>query len=748
MANIIQIGGIPQTSPLGNAIGTSLALVNTPLIYTFKSKELNGSTSKSYSIIAPTGSNFSGTGDCENGDTVTIFGIILTAVDSPSNSSEFASGTTTFQKEVANSLANAINENINLNWRLSANAYLEPNDGTWMVRVDARYGGTQFNILNNQTLNFANHSGFFGGTGSVDNTRGQQLQAYQYKCYIDLFEVDLDSGNEIFISTFEKSYKSDNIFNFNIADTLRSLLDYWEPEPWKLNQGSIAYQNFTKLDGHLAGYRVKFGEQFIGGYDPSTDLPTDNDQDIQNYYPRKFVEGVTDVQLATFGAEYLNNNLPNTSKFYNTPISLFTSAEELIYRKVLCDAPFFISFFNNYLEGANLRIRAQTFDVGGNLIINKLTSPQRVDDVGVYTVSLSDETLNYGDIQPYYTTITIEKSGSFNNNFNRISKKYTIEWDLNADHADVERVYFRNKYGVIEQFDFTLVEESINTDIDEYSRNISLESGNNRTQGIDNVLSKDSQNEVTLVASNVDKQYYDFLNDFVNAIDHYRLSTVSDYSNIDVTGTNLYISGDYGTFESPTVGHTRTNGMDFLLGIGTSEARTGNQSMALTSASSLFDTTTTISANVDITVNPNTIYTWTAWIFVESGWSSFDQGGRVRLHTDGQSYTTISEQTYKFESDDRGVWRKIELVFDTSNQTTPTTFTPQITFPEIIASDGATIFFDDITLTTSQNIITDEQEYLEKWILTEQNLTNNTNDDTFDLEITLRSSIKNNTLQR
>jgi len=242
---------------------TSLDFADTPIVFGFKSKDINNVAVKSTAILSPNwqaGSLGANTFEVYENSTYTIFGEVFTAVSQPENSNQFYAGPFSFQKQICDSLARAINSNLNLNYRFKAivDQFQSVNGTTYFVRVIAKFGGTNLNLLSpNLDSNFVgpnpgviNPAPLVGNAGANKN-RGMQLQNYNYKTFIEIFVIEDtlfsfdDITNYDYITTLQKNWTDTNKFQFNIAEVLRSFLKTKELEPW--TKGTVPYNNFYRL---------------------------------------------------------------------------------------------------------------------------------------------------------------------------------------------------------------------------------------------------------------------------------------------------------------------------------------------------------------------------------------------------------------------------------------------------------------------------------------------------------------------
>ena len=229
----------------------------------------------------------------EAGDTFTLFGQTFTcsATPGPGLFADYAAGYT-FQ-QVAESMALAINQNSTLNKFLVAKA-VNTNGAAWRIYIAAKFIGARYNIFPSNISYSATYPTWLGDGefgNSFDVFRGQKLETYGYKVFIEIWATKECSTNDVrwnrneynlnaeLIATLVQPYNPSNTFRFDIAQFLRPLTEPTLPS----YQGE--YTQFVLVDNAVRSYFIKVGEIFTGGYDPYTQEPDDvNNTHAQRYY--------------------------------------------------------------------------------------------------------------------------------------------------------------------------------------------------------------------------------------------------------------------------------------------------------------------------------------------------------------------------------------------------------------------------------------------------------------------------------
>jgi hypothetical protein len=191
-------------------------------------------------------------------------------------------GITYSAEDRALSFINAFNNNTSLNWRYIAVQGIFPNQN--QVLITALFEGSQYTF---DPLHFTVTP---AGTQliqnpGVDANRGMRYQNYNYKCFVEIWEIDAEwlrvgSSADVpgfavpdkrFITTLEQPWTPDNLFTFDVSKFLfldKFISDY----PSVPNTNFVAQTinpNVSLPNGKtpIQGYFLKWGESFQGGFD-------------------------------------------------------------------------------------------------------------------------------------------------------------------------------------------------------------------------------------------------------------------------------------------------------------------------------------------------------------------------------------------------------------------------------------------------------------------------------------------------
>lgn len=542
-----------------------LSFVDTPTLFQFNSEEYSTTTKFASIWLLPTydGSQpFTPFKNVNDGDSYTIFGETFVARDNPQLGNEWQAGAASFNKEIIDSLVSAINQNVNLNWRYTANSLFVDSLGVYVVQLIAKYIGSAYNFVIGDTLTatFSNNSQPTDvNISSQDLNRGQRLQRYNYGCYVDVYEYEnflfaqyQSSSNisvrERLITSLEKKWSSDNIFTFDISDILKSKIEYYTPPAW--TNGGNSFNTFTFEPEQVVAYQLRYGETFRGGYDLNTQLPTDDADNITNNTRRKFEVDRTDIFFATHGAFPLNINSKCSTNYYDydydnifavstSDIDTLSKRPKSILRRRIEDRPYFVSsilwddgkYSNGKSTSLQYRVKYRHTTVNGTLINSGTTPSTSCPKNGVYMISLSDEILNMDSIdsntQILLTDCDIELYLPLFGGWVKYTNIGEFVWDLNNE-TNTERLYFRNSLGQIDQWDMIGIDEqSVKVERTSYNIGNKLQYGNFRSQGKSNTIGAVIRKTRKLQSGWVNQATYEYLKEVIASPDTYFVETAT-----------------------------------------------------------------------------------------------------------------------------------------------------------------------------------------------------------------------------
>jgi len=189
-------------------------------------------------------------------------------------------GTTYSASERALSFVNAFNNNTSLNWRYLATQGII----TTQVLIEALFDGSQYTF---DPTHFTVTPAFIelNQNPGIDANRGMQLQNYNYKCFVEIWEIDAEwlrvgsqadvigyaSAAKRYVTTLEQPWTPDNLFTFDVSKFLfldKFISDY----PFSINPNFIAQTinpSVSLPNGKtpIQGYFLRWGESFQGGFD-------------------------------------------------------------------------------------------------------------------------------------------------------------------------------------------------------------------------------------------------------------------------------------------------------------------------------------------------------------------------------------------------------------------------------------------------------------------------------------------------
>jgi hypothetical protein len=142
----------------------------------------------------------------------------------------------------------------------------------------------------------------------------------------------------------------------------------------------------------------------------------------------------------------------------------------------------------------------------------------RLDNNGFVAADLSKPVL---EIQQ---TVQMRKGAGA---WNDLSETFGCVFNLNDETDKVVKVWFRNKFGVFDQFEFVSeTEERFDTKDVGYERSQKLSSKYNRDVGQQRVFTKDLTHRFTINSGYVDKEHYDWLLELVSSTELWVLENV------------------------------------------------------------------------------------------------------------------------------------------------------------------------------------------------------------------------------
>lgn len=468
-------------------LATSLDPIGNPIIFELASDTI-GSAQKSEIYI-----NFTGATSITS---ITFFDIVFTeSVDANLTATQFYNSTFSIQERI-DSLVNAINQNINLNWR-----YTAFNDNNIFCHIVANQPGSIYSITAPYFSMIPNlTTGYVAG---ADSNRGMLLQNYNYRCFVELFEYDYVEWNrngfvnDPLIASYKKSKlvtlsqprNTENKFNFDLSkffDIIKPAINY---------TSSGTYSNFTYIPDQIKSYYIRFGESFIGGYDPTTDLPIDTPWNVTNTNETKRYLGLSEIRWCsngTFKLGILNSIFPNyrissQSSISDGGVNDYQTIKALsdfegykLKRRI--DEPEYISIlvYNDQQDRNlfNLRLCTNYTFVDGTVSLNNYTHETiNLSINGMYKIDAGFTNINFNSIEStagkrvlHYECIVQISYDTIN--YVNLTEEIKYKIDLNSENASkYKKLWWYNNLGALDSFEFEgLRIETINYNQLEYSK--------------------------------------------------------------------------------------------------------------------------------------------------------------------------------------------------------------------------------------------------------------------------------------
>jgi hypothetical protein len=496
------VGRNPQQIPylLGDntQLLNSLDPIQTPTIHQLESDPFGaGGKANILLAFAPGGVNTSITN-------LEIFGEIFieNQTASPNANLQYNEffGITYSEADRALSFVNAFNQNTSLNWRYLATLGLV----TGQVLIEALFDGSQYTF--DPTHFTVTPAGIeLIQNPGIDANRGMQLQNYNYKCFVEIWEIDAEwlrvgssadipgfaSAAKRYITTLEQPWTPDNLFTFDVSKFLfldKFISDY----PSVPNTNFVAQTinpNVSLPNGKtpIQGYFLKWGESFQGGYDVSTDLPIETDPwNITNTNYTKTYLGQTEIRWASNGMYNLgililfnehpehwlsSNQIKPSGPLTNEYQTILVAQSFIKYPKLRrrIYEPEYLSLYvnNDQQTSTNFQLRVRhdwTFINGGTATsYSNLTTNLNGNDLYEANVSLTN--INFDGVETaagfrvLHWDSTVEMARD-NINFTDLSKPVRYDMDLNCEEAyQYKKLWWVGEFGTIESFEFEGLQE-------------------------------------------------------------------------------------------------------------------------------------------------------------------------------------------------------------------------------------------------------------------------------------------------
>jgi hypothetical protein len=556
------INGVLQPQPLN----LSLDPVDSPIIFTFESDPIPNAQTGRAVVLLTLGYNFIANTNFLVPDLATyqIYGEIFTARPNPGQIgpneffSFFANGNLTPLPTgpqtliMAQSLADAINRNTNLNWRFEAVVAQIGISGFFGVRLRARFEGSIYQLqpaqvsasgflyldpLNNPT---GNQLPILYSTQIDDENVGQAMQEFNYACWVDIIatEAPVQFGRlsplpfETKIGELVLNWNSSNKFQFEISRYLKAKLSYFTPDL------ADDYTFFKLAPNQLVSYYLRYGEAYTGGYDVINNQPL---KDPDNITFSKYSSFNSELRWATWGLYPLNANPANNTKYWvtrdqgiNFNLSFLTTQPTHLLRRRQPEKPWYesILLYNNqqFSSLRQWRIQYQHTLLDGTQLTPQFVATTSQNISGIYYIDLAETQLNllffennFGQVLTTEVFVQVFLNGQWQ----RYSRSQFYVWDTVDNKAKYSRLYWRNSLGQISQFDFEgqSIQNLNRTEIS-YQSSLSRDNGVFVDQGQRQTLLIELNRQQTANSGWVDEATYQWLTELAATNDIWIYSTI------------------------------------------------------------------------------------------------------------------------------------------------------------------------------------------------------------------------------
>lgn len=489
-----------------NRLATSLDPIESPTIFSFSSNILNGGNQQESEVYIDFSTN-------PVINEIEFFTTTFTPADTNLDANQFYSSTApgiTIQERIE-SLVLAINSNLNLNWRYSAQ-----NFNNTAVKIFAKYPGSIYNLASPNLVCTPDFT--FSYTAGIDRDRGMLLQNHDYKCFVEIWEIEnvewnrfgfrsdpaLGNRQQTLIATMSQTWTTSNQFIFDVSKFLNNIV-------YNNSQYLNLSSQFNIKQDTIKCYYLKWGESFIGGYDPTTDLPIDTPWNITNNFVTKRYQGETELRWCSQGVYPLANTRNNhsqywLSEYYNTistnnqlqTIKALTTFNGLYKLRRRIDQPEYLSYYvmndQSFSSNFQLRLRHQWTDWGGNTLTT-YTSTSNCNENGMYVVNVSNNLIGLPNVELSFNNRILFWSTTLEANFNGTWVYYSeptyYKLDLNTELENTyNQLFWINEFGSLDTFTFEgLFIENLDQSFDQYNKTIK-NIDNERWKHINGIINK------------------------------------------------------------------------------------------------------------------------------------------------------------------------------------------------------------------------------------------------------------------
>lgn len=524
------------------------------------------------------------------GDTISIRGELFTAKTNPQANEFFtcpqgssATGADFLaRKRSAESLADAINQNLNLSPLYFAipifATFTAPNANAnvFGVKIVSRYTGFFYNLIPGSNVTQGIVIVFNGLTttstvksigatiNSVNYNFGEGLSSFDYGVFVEVWEYRgfsnywgrrPNNDNSNLIGVLELPYRYDNLYTFDISKLLKASVKTNLPNRVLVvnDTGKLYFDQGAPTA--VKSYYLKYGDKFSGGVD-TTGAPL---LDPSNSYIRKYYSNQNErvaLRWASPGAYKLNisQDTPqhppywyhvrpiNLTETEYAPIKRLTNEPEYKLRRRY-ESPEIIYFYihndENKQTNRHYRIKSTYYGASNlfqNITISHITLLQNAS--GLFWCDLDLQKINFPATDNanriLYSEHVLQYSDTTtaNASFVDYSQPWTYSWDLNYEPTKIAinkskyfKVYWKSPYGVYDQFEFEgFIIQQINSSFVDYQKsytdtNYNLEE--NTKSGINSRFKSNIIYEIKIDTGYIDITHMDWLSELIKSNEWY-----------------------------------------------------------------------------------------------------------------------------------------------------------------------------------------------------------------------------------
>lgn len=485
---------------------------------------------------------------------ITILGNTYTASLIPTDNNHFLLDTNLMNS--LNSLANRINNDLNLNWKYTVNQAID-SGGFTRIFITAKYYGSNYNLNNINVITTGNIIFIPTPVIATNNNRGQIAESFNYKIFIEIWmhpTFSFDTIIPIKLATLTQAYNGTNDYTFEISQYLRPHITKIIPD---INQqlGTIIAIDIDSVgNSTLKSYYLRYGDSYTGGF-PITNA----DLDLLNLNPlitneekhyidndftqlgatesRIIINGIYDLQYNLINPDLsISNNInPGISDIHWNYINNYTVnllkimsiQPEYKLRRYTTD-PEYITFLdirtvNNLLEiyqGNPLpfaEIRLKTiYTYYDGTTSSAIYSHQTLLSNISRMITIMDLVSTQFEIN-HLSFGVLTSSHVIEITFNGIDySEYTFtwhyEWDLNTEPINYMTIYWENHLGCIDSFTFEGQRiEDIKRSYVNYQQTLISDPGNHRNEAQNKIYQNSVNHNFKLSSGYINKDHYEWL---------------------------------------------------------------------------------------------------------------------------------------------------------------------------------------------------------------------------------------------